>query len=348
MRIHLLQNLQQMNLYRIRASFGMRSVTRAPSALYISYAASMQPASGAQGATNSRRSRLAAALSVAALSLAALAACGDSAELAEPSFTSAASPETSETSSASASKSSEASTTTTTEKASKAPDCSDEALRRDFEWTDVKMLQCEGGFAHAGIPNSDAATYYLQWDGNAWHQVEPNGTVYSQMRGGDIPCYDLKHLRQIGVPETIAQRMPKCKDPDSQKSDFDQAIANQPKGDPSSPYITLVNLGEAGEPASYPACDGRNILILDSVVDEGNSTAHLIAQQVLMQHPSGKPVRFTVPGQCPSLRAQVNGQDIYPIYIDFLQDTDAMCRAKATYGGNGRILSNSAEYVDPC
>lgn len=114
--------------------------------------------------------------------------------------------------------------------------------------------------------------------------------------------------------------------------------------------ITVAGLGEASKDAEYPACDGRAILILDSVVDEGNGGAAMpaIARQVLMAHPSGKPVQFTVPGACPSLRAQLDGQNIYPVYLDYGPDVDTMCRAKATYGGNGRILSNAAEYVDPC
>jgi len=82
--------------------------------------------------------------------------------------------------------------------------------------------------------------------------------------------------------------------------------------------ITVAGLGEASKDAEYPACDGRAILILDSVVDEGNGGAALpaIARQVLMAHPSGKPVQFTVPGACPSLRAQLDGQNIYPVYLD--------------------------------
>lgn len=114
--------------------------------------------------------------------------------------------------------------------------------------------------------------------------------------------------------------------------------------------ITVAGLGETSKDAEYPACDGHAILILDSVVDEGNGGAAMpdIARQVLMAHPSGKPVQFTVPGACPSLRAQLDGQNIYPVYLDYGADVDAMCRAKATYGGNGRILSNAAEYVDPC
>lgn len=114
--------------------------------------------------------------------------------------------------------------------------------------------------------------------------------------------------------------------------------------------IRTARLGEAHQDASYPACDGRSILILDSVIDYGNSgqAADAVALEVLAQHPSGRAVEFTVSGQCPSLRAQLDGDNIYPIYLDFGSDASAMCSAKAAYGGNGRVLSNRDEYVDPC
>lgn len=123
------------------------------------------------------------------------------------------------------------------------------------------------------------------------------------------------------------------------------SAAVQPDG-----VIVRAGLGEAGKNASYPACDGRAILILDSVIDEQNDGAAMqdIARHVLAAHPSGEPVQFTVPGACPSLREQLEGQNIYPIYIDYGSDVSAMCRAKGLYGGNGRLLNNDPEYVDPC
>ncbi len=103
-------------------------------------------------------------------------------------------------------------------------------------------------------------------------------------------------------------------------------------------YITNVGLGEAGKDASFPACDGRYILIVDSVIDEGDEKATFdrLVQAVMFADPEGK--EFTVPGQCDSLRASVDGNDIYPIYLDFGSDKDAACRAKSTYGGNVRPL----------
>lgn len=115
-------------------------------------------------------------------------------------------------------------------------------------------------------------------------------------------------------------------------------------------YIDAAGRGEWVEEVSTPACDGRNILILDSIIDYGDrgDTINRIADLVMFADPSGKPRRFMAPGHCPSLRGQVDGNDIYPVYLDFGSDVDGMCAAKASQGGNGRVLSNRNEYVDPC
>ena len=103
-------------------------------------------------------------------------------------------------------------------------------------------------------------------------------------------------------------------------------------------YIREVGLGEAVQEASFPECDGRYVLIVDSVIADGDeqSTMRKIADAVMFADPEGK--EFTVPGQCASIRKQVNGNDIYPIYLDFGSDKDAACRAKSTHGGNVRPL----------
>lgn len=103
-------------------------------------------------------------------------------------------------------------------------------------------------------------------------------------------------------------------------------------------YITNVGLGEAGQKASFPACDGRYILILDSIIATGSDqdTFNRLAQAVMFADPSGK--EFTIPGQCDSLRKTYHGNDVYPIYLDFGSDKAAACRTKSTYGGNVRPL----------
>ena len=67
---------------------------------------------------------------------------------------------------------------------------------------------------------------------------------------------------------------------------------------------------------------------------------------MLVGEPFGK--EFTVPGQCSSLRKSVDGNLIYPVYLDFGFDEAAMCVAKARHGGNARTLNNDADFHDPC
>lgn len=95
--------------------------------------------------------------------------------------------------------------------------------------------------------------------------------------------------------------------------------------------------------ASSPPCDGRGILILDSFVETPQPQQGIAA--LLDRHPGAE---FATPGQCPSLRGELNGARVYPIYIDHGNDTAALCRDKASRGGNARILTTSADYTDPC
>lgn len=95
--------------------------------------------------------------------------------------------------------------------------------------------------------------------------------------------------------------------------------------------------------ASVPPCDGRGILILDSYVETPRPQEGIAA--LLDRHPGAE---FATPGQCPSLRASVDGARVYPIYTDHGHDSTALCRDKAARGGNARLLTTAAEYLDPC
>ncbi|GAA3511328.1 hypothetical protein [Dietzia aurantiaca] len=66
---------------------------------------------------------------------------------------------------------------------------------------------------------------------------------------------------------------------------------------------------------------------------------------LLDQHPGAE---FATPGQCPSLRASLDGARVYAIYTDHGHDSAALCRDKAARGGNARLLISTAEYIDPC
>lgn len=253
-------------------------------------------------------------------------------ELAEPTFTKTAEPE-SESPDATVEETATTAPAAATSAAKRAPDCSNAALEGKG-WEPFEFFEgCYGNFARIGAPNSDWISE-IYWNGSDWEPLERDGTNSAGVMSTE--CHTREKLEKMGAPEEFIKKVA-CPAPSSPTAQ-------------NSGAITSVGLGEAHEDASYPACDGRNILILESVVNYGNreETQFKIAQQVLMQHPSSLPVRFTVPGQCPSLRAQLDGNDIYPIYLDFGSDVNSMCVAKSKYGGNGRVLSNKAEIVDPC
>ena len=113
----------------------------------------------------------------------------------------------------------------------------------------------------------------------------------------------------------------------------------------SSGYITSVSTDSGVARASTPACDSRGILILESVVVQPGVDAEEAIATSLANHPGSE---FTTPGTCPSLRAQLNGADIYAVYFDYGKDFGRLCSAATNTGGNARVLSNRHEYVSPC
>ncbi|WP_333619733.1 hypothetical protein [Dietzia sp.] len=92
-------------------------------------------------------------------------------------------------------------------------------------------------------------------------------------------------------------------------------------------------------------CDGRNILISTSVSDNTPDPQGQIAQ-ALAEAPGQ--AQYLVPGSCPSIRGVVDGARVYPIVTDYGHDSAALCAAAATYGGNPRILGDTAEFTSPC
>lgn len=221
-----------------------------------------------------------------------------------------------------------------------APDCSSAALKRSPGFENMEFFGgCEGGFAYPGVPRSDYSVL-AQWNGETWEAVPSDG-VWDGM-GLQSDCYSPGRLEELGVPERFASKVRRC---------GVYGPGEEPPPANNGGYIPYVGLGEATPKyASQPACDGRGILIVDSIVDSGNrdDTMRRIAMEALMMDPTGKTREYTYPGQCPSLRKQVDGRDIYPVYVDFGSDTAGLCAAKKAYGGNARVLSNREEFVDPC
>lgn len=273
-----------------------------------------------------------------------LVGCAVSDDVAEPGFTPV---ETTTTESKESSTSSSSETTP----ASAAPDCTNEALRRSG-FGEFNMSGCIGNFSRPGVPKSDNIVL-MQWVGDRWTMVESDG--FWDGMGMNRPCHNRAKLEGLGVPteyinaEAICGEYPPGQEPPTKSSTPSSTTVKL--GPPNDGrYIQRAGRGEWGEEAYEPACDGRYILILDSIIDYGDrsDTINRIADWVMRVDPTGKPRRFMVPGHCPSLRAQLDGNDIYPVLLDFGTDSAGVCEAKAAYGGNARVLSNTAEYVDPC
>ncbi len=103
----------------------------------------------------------------------------------------------------------------------------------------------------------------------------------------------------------------------------------------------------SGEEPSEPLCDGRGILILGTVRMWSGFVREMLAQE-LAKSPRAE---FTYPGQCASLREREREGDdpLYPVYIDFGHDYDALCAAAPEYlNSMPRLLTNEDEYVTPC
>lgn len=122
------------------------------------------------------------------------------------------------------------------------------------------------------------------------------------------------------------------------------SAADEPSDDGGN-YITTAG----GTRASQPNCDGRYILIIDSIIADpslGDPSQRLA--DALASAPSG--AEFTTPGHCASLRPRVHGHDIYPVYLDYGANKSGVCDAKSRYGGNARPLVNgnfpANAYVD--
>ena len=112
-----------------------------------------------------------------------------------------------------------------------------------------------------------------------------------------------------------------------------------------SPFVS-------GVPASaqvVPECDGRGVLIVQSVMGNSGDVAGEI-NAALANNPGAV---VYPPGVCPSIRGEVGGAAIYAVVQDFGTDYDALCSAEATAGGdenalNARRLDRSTNWQSPC
>ena len=155
--------------------------------------------------------------------------------------------------------------------------------------------------------------------------------------------------RAITTAGTVLAERDYSKHPDSGSGTTSSSPTTAASGQPSG-YIGASGLvsgvrtaSGALVTASVPPCDGRGILILESYVESSGPQEGIAA--LLDRHPGAE---FAMPGRCPSLRGSLDGARVYPIYTDHGHDTVALCRDKAARGGNARLLTTTAEHIDPC
>lgn len=208
---------------------------------------------------------------------------------------------------------------------------------RQFEgMKEVNHLSyCDGIHLYGGLRGSDF-TVLARWDGNAWVAIHRDG----ESPESSFPCYRHERLERLGFPSKVVDSITACPD-DSESTRSQQAPA---AGAGTAPL--RVGLGEAEvAKISNPECDGRYVLIVDSIIDDEPQRAGTkIAQSIV----ANRGAHYTSPGQCSSLRAKFNGQAVYPIYYDYGTNRQAMCDAKRQRGGNGRTLNTRGDFTDPC
>lgn len=200
-------------------------------------------------------------------------------------------------------------------------------------FTRPTVQYCDGQWMRIGSAQTDHVEQYY-WNSGAWQEYSFDGKTDI----GDFGCYEDSRLDRDGVPAELRNKLIICEQAKQ------NAIAQGVVKDNSVP--DAIRVASNGQSSENVACDGRYILIVQSVIDSGNREATKSEIGSALNEHSGSV--FTAPGNCSSLRKSVNGSDIYPIYIDFGSDVESACRAKSVRGGNVRTLNTTGDFSDPC
>ncbi len=217
--------------------------------------------------------------------------------------------------------------------------CSESYLRKNIpEMTgEHEVVYCSGDWLLFGVPRTDGLNHY-HWANGHWSKYERDGVSGISGYG----CYLSSRLDADQVPSEIRSRFTECGPDDTAKSNQADSSSNTD----SNGYISSVTVSGRTVRASSPACDGRNIVIKDSIVDTNkDSTAGDISRALAANSGS----EFMTPGHCSSLRGQLNGDDIYPVYEDFGSDRSAMCQeAGSRSNWYPRTLNDRGDFSSPC
>lgn len=199
------------------------------------------------------------------------------------------------------------------------------------------VVYCDGNWAQIAGWGSDVG-YPLHWNGSEWESVEFHEPWEGGMWGG---CWSREKLKSQGASEAALDTImiPYCEDEKQANSGNNPPDTGANKA--SSDSVTGIR---------NPSCDGRYILIADSVVVQAGQDPQAAVNARLANYPGAY---VAEPGACPSLRAvePSTGGDIYAIYYDYGFDANAACAAAGTKGDHDyvRILTtNPGEYRSPC
>ncbi|MDY6050371.1 MAG: hypothetical protein SPI77_07480 [Corynebacterium sp.] len=198
-------------------------------------------------------------------------------------------------------------------------DCHDLAVLDHF--APASVMYCDGQWLHVGKLQTDRLGLF-SWTGTQWSRYEHDGTTLT-----GFGCYDRAGLVQAGAPEELIGDLLLC----------------EPESAAPAPARTQVDDGDF---LSYAACRGEYALIVESVlINPGDMNYQQTVLNAIARHPGST---STYPGVCQAFRSTVNGQTIYPIYIDYGSDLAGACAAEYRGEGNARRLVQSAEWSSPC
>ncbi|MDO4762373.1 MAG: hypothetical protein Q4A31_10680 [Corynebacterium sp.] len=111
------------------------------------------------------------------------------------------------------------------------------------------------------------------------------------------------------------------------------------------PPVTVTVPDTQETTSTREKCDGRYILIVHSALAAPGTYPQEEISTALSTYPGSQ---VGTPGFCSSIRGQLNGHTIYPIYIDYGHNAEAACAGKTQHGGNVRSLNTRSDFSAPC
>lgn len=205
-----------------------------------------------------------------------------------------------------------------------------------ISFTDVRLEYCDGEWA-ATTDFDGATSGALHWNGSEWVNLPGDeAQPYAPMspcyyKTNSLMSYNSSQKALDGMGIVFCEDLPEWREQHSTSS-----------GNSS-------NLAAGSSLYDMPACDGRYVLIVESVIVPAGEDAQSKVSGRLSHYPGAS---VTKPGACGSLRAvdPDSGGDIYPIYYDYGFDLDAACVGLQNNAnvGNVRKLSNQTEKVNLC